>query len=65
MSTRFQTTERELSICATVLELDPILKCLNGDELRCAIKLIQKCRDIAEIYQGVELERLWSEHPPV
>jgi hypothetical protein len=60
---RFQNTSRDLADCGEALEEDGIYN-LEGDELRCAVRLIQLCRDIAEQFENVDLEQVGSEKKP-
>jgi hypothetical protein len=57
----FQNTYHDLAECGEALE-ENVINNLHGDELRCAVKMIQMCRDIAEQFEGVDLEKLWAEN---
>jgi hypothetical protein len=57
----FQNTYHDLAECGEVLEQDHARDALTGDELRCAVKLIWMCRDIAEQFDGFDLEKFWAE----
>ena len=59
---RFQNTSGDLEDCVEALEEDPKLVNFRGDELRCAIRLIEMCRDIARMYDRVDLTKLWKDH---
>jgi hypothetical protein len=44
------------------MEEDQDLATIRGDELRSAVRLIEMCRDVAELYEGIDLKKLWKEH---
>jgi hypothetical protein len=59
---RFQNTSDDLEDCVEALEEDPKLANLRGDELRCAIRLIEMCRNVADQFEEVNLTDLWKDH---
>lgn len=59
---RFQNTAKDMRECVETLDEDSTLAELRGDELRSAIHMIKMCRDVAEQFEGIDLEKLWRDH---
>lgn len=59
---QFQNTTRALHKCVEYIGEFPTLTELQGDEFRSAIHLIQMCRDVADQFEGVDLQQMWKDH---